>query len=62
MGWREKTFQKNSARKGQPKDRNPYARELSDDKYRQRIKESDKEYIRKKLRIKDVYEYDDPSN
>ena len=56
MGWREKTFQK------KPKDRNPYARELSEDKYRQRIKESDKDYTRKKLRIKDVYEYDDSAD
>jgi hypothetical protein len=55
MGWRKKTFQK------KPKNRSPYAKELSEDKYRQRVKESDKEYTRKKLRIKDAHEYDDPS-
>lgn len=53
MGWRKKTFQKKKT------NRDPFARELADDKYRQRIKESDKDYTRKKLRIKDVYKYEE---
>lgn len=56
MGYKRKTFQK------KPKNRNPYARELSEDKYYQRIKESDKDYTRKKLRIKDVHEYEDSAD
>lgn len=55
MGWRKKTFQKKT-------NRNPYAKELAEDKYRQRIKESDKDYTRKKLRIKDVYEYEESAD
>jgi len=53
MGWRKKTFQKRS---------NPYAKELSEDKYRQRIKESEKDYTRKKIKVKDVYQYDESSD
>ncbi len=55
MGWKKKTFQKT------PK-RSPYARELEEDKYRQRIKESDKEYTRKKIKVKDVYEYEESAD
>lgn len=55
MGWRKKTFQRKS-------NNNPYAKELSDDKYHQRIKESDKDYTRKKIKVKDVYQYDESSD
>lgn len=54
MGWRKKAFQK--------KNSNPYAKELSEDKYHQRIKESDKLYIRKKIKVTDVYKYDEESS
>lgn len=56
MGYKRKTFQKKT------KNRNPFARELSEDKYRQRIKESDKDFSRKKVRIKDVYEYEESAD
>lgn len=56
MGYKRKTFQKKI------KNRNPFARELSEDKYRQRIKESDKDFSRKKVRIKDVYEYEESAD
>ena len=56
MGWRKKTFQKKINK------RDPFARELSEDKYRQRIKESDKEYTRKKIKVKDVYQYEESSD
>lgn len=56
MGWRKKTFQKKI------KNRSPFARELEEGQYRQRIKESDKDYNRKKLRIKDVHEYEESSD
>ena len=55
MGWRKKTFQKKI-------NHNPFAKELEERKYRQRIKESDKDYSRKKLRIKDVHEYEESSD
>ena len=57
MGWRKKNFQKKKI-----SNRNPYARELEEGQYRQRIKESDKEYTRKKIKVKDVYQYDEPSD
>jgi len=55
MGWRKKSFQKKI------KNRSSFARELEEGQYRQRIKESDKDYNRKKLRIKDVHEYEEQS-
>lgn len=57
MGYKRKVFQKKI------KQRNPIARELSEDaRYHQRIKESEKDYTRKKIRVKDVYEYDEESS
>ena len=56
MGYKRKIFQRKI------KHRDPFAKELSEDKYRQRIKESDKEYTRKKIKVKDVYQYDEPSD
>lgn len=55
MGWRKKTFQKKT-------NRNPFAKELTEDKYHQRIKESDKDYSRKKIKVKDVYEYEESAD
>lgn len=55
MGYKRKIFQKKI------KNRNPFARELSEEKYHQRIKDSDKIYTRKKVRTKDAFEYDDES-
>ena len=55
MGWRKKTYQKKS-------NRNPYAKDLGEDKYHQRIKESDKAYQRKKIKAKDAYQYEESSD
>lgn len=56
MGYNRKIFQK------KVKNRNPYAKELAEEKYHQRIKESDKVYTRKKVKLKDVYEYEDSAD
>lgn len=53
MGWRKKTFQKKLNH------RNPYAKELEEGQYRQRIKESEKEYKRQKLNVRNIYERND---
>jgi hypothetical protein len=53
MGWKSKRLP--------PKKRNPYARELEDDRYRQRIKDSDKDHTRKKLNLREL-EYDESSD
>lgn len=52
MGWRKKSFQKRIVK------RSPYARELEEGQYRQRIKESDKDYKRQKMNVRNVNEYD----
>lgn len=54
MGWRKKNFQKKKI-----SNRNPYARELEEGQYRQRIKESEKEYKRQKLNVRNIYERND---
>jgi hypothetical protein len=53
MGWRKKSFQKKVSQ------RNPYAKELEEGQYRQRIKESDKDYKRQKLNIRNIDERDE---
>lgn len=53
MGWRKKSFQKKIT------NRSPYARELEEGQYRQRIKESEKTYKRHKLNVRNVNEYDE---
>lgn len=52
MGWRKKSFQKKIT------NRNPYARELEEGQYRQKIKESEKNYKRQKLNVRNVNDYD----
>jgi hypothetical protein len=56
MGWRKKNFQKKI------KNRSPYAKELEEWQYRQRIKESEKTYKRTKLNVRNTYEYDEESS
>jgi hypothetical protein len=50
MGWRKKSFQKRI-------NRSPVAKELEEGQYRQRIKESDKEYKRQKMNVRNIDEY-----
>lgn len=50
MGWRKKSFQKRTKR-------DPYARELEEGQYRQQIKESDKDYKRQKMNVRNIDEY-----
>ena len=52
MGWRKKSFHKKIT------NRSPYAKELEEGQYRQRIKESEKNYKRHKLNVREVYDYD----
>lgn len=56
MGWRKKNFQKKI------KNRSPFAKELEEGQYRQRIKESEKTYKRTKLNVRNTYEYDEESS
>jgi hypothetical protein len=51
MGWRKKSFQKRIVKS------NPFARELEEGQYRQRIKESDKDYKRQKLNVRNIDDY-----
>jgi len=51
MGWRKKSFQKRIVK------HNPFARELEEGQYRQRIKESDKDYKRQKLNVRNIDDY-----
>jgi len=50
MGWRKKSFQKRIKR-------SPVAKELEEGQYRQRIKESDKDYKRQKLNVRNIDDY-----
>lgn len=50
MGWRKKSFQKRNKK-------NPFAKELEEGQYRQRIKESNKDYKRQKLNVRNIDEY-----
>lgn len=56
MGWRKKNFQKKIS------NRNPYARELEEGQYRQRVKESEKDYKRQRLNVRNVHEYEESSD
>lgn len=51
MGWRKKSFQKRI------NNRSPDAKELEEGQYRQRIKESEKEYKRQKMNVRNIDEY-----
>jgi hypothetical protein len=51
MGWRKKSFQKRIVK------HNLFARELEEGQYRQRIKESDKDYKRQKLNVRNIDDY-----
>lgn len=51
MGWRKKSFQKRI------KKLDPFAKELEEGQYRQRIKESEKEYKRQKMNVRNIDEY-----
>ena len=51
MGWRKKSFQKRIVK------RNPFAKELEEGQYRQRVKESDKDYKRQKLNVRNIDDY-----
>jgi hypothetical protein len=51
MGWRKKSFQKRINK------RDPFARELEENQYRQRIKESDKNFKRQKLDVRNINAY-----
>jgi hypothetical protein len=57
MGWRKKNFQKKKI-----SNRNPYARELEEGQYRQRIKESEKEYKRQRLDVRNINDYEESSD
>jgi hypothetical protein len=56
MGWKSKIFRKKI------KYKNPYAEELSNGDYYPRIKESEKTYSRKKIKVKDIYKYEESSD
>jgi hypothetical protein len=54
MGWRKKSFQKRIKRTYVS---SPVAKELEEGQYRQRIKESDKDYKRQKMNVRNIDEY-----
>ena len=55
MGWRKKNFQKRINKRTYVS--SPVAKELEEGQYRQRIKESDKDYKRQKMNVRNIDEY-----